>query len=276
MNPILPLPLFPKLDQKLITLLQSLSAEDWQRQTISPLWKVHDVALHLLAGNIRALSMLRDGSSGVKPGNIGSYQDLVGYLNQLNADWIVAMRRVSPNVLIDLLETTGRQYIAFLETLDPFGTASFSVAWAGEDKSANWFHIAREYTEKWHHQQQIRLAVGQAEALYTKEYYFPYLDTSMRALPHHYRAIKGKKDDTLKFTVMGEGGGDWYLQSDGHRWSLKAAPEHEPICAVRIADTLAWRIFTKGIAKTEAEKQVVITGRADLGAHILDMLAVMA
>jgi hypothetical protein len=55
-----------------------------------------------------------------------------------------------------------------LKELDPFAEAIFSVGWAGEEKSLNWFHIAREYTEKWHHQQQIRLAVGQ-EQICTQE-----------------------------------------------------------------------------------------------------------
>ena len=31
---------------------------------------------------------------------------------------------------------------------------------AGEAVSANWFDVAREFTERWHHQQQIRLAIG--------------------------------------------------------------------------------------------------------------------
>jgi hypothetical protein len=35
------------------------------------------------------------------------------------------------------------------------------VAWAGEAESKNWFHVARDYSEKWHHQQQIREAVSQ-------------------------------------------------------------------------------------------------------------------
>ena len=46
---------------------------------------------------------------------------------------------------------------------DPDAPAVFSVAWAGEDKSAHWFDVAREYTEKWHHQQQIRDAVGRPD-----------------------------------------------------------------------------------------------------------------
>jgi hypothetical protein len=42
---------------------------------------------------------------------------------------------------------------------DPFAMAPYGVSWAGEEKSANWFDTAREFTERWHHQQQIRLAV---------------------------------------------------------------------------------------------------------------------
>ena len=45
-------------------------------------------------------------------------------------------------------------------TLPSHGRAIFSVAWAGESESENWFDVARDYTERWHHQQQIRDAVG--------------------------------------------------------------------------------------------------------------------
>ena len=183
MNTIPTLHLFPILDSKLIELLKSLSKEDWNKQSIAPLWKVKDIAAHLLDGNIRTLSMLKDNYYGESAKNIDSYQDLVRYLNRLNSDWIAAMKRVSPAILIELLESTGKQYHDYLCTLPPFDKAAFSVAWAGEEESQNWFHIAREYTEKWHHQQQIRLAVGRENELYSKELYFPYLQTSMRALP---------------------------------------------------------------------------------------------
>lgn len=276
MEPIFTIDLLPKIDKKLLEVLRSLSPDDWQKQTLAPLWKVHDVALHLLDGNIRTLSLLRDGYLGVKPTEINTYQDLVAYLNQLNADWIVAMRRLSPAVLVDLLEHTGQQYTHYLAQLDSFAPATFSVAWAGESTSPNWFHIAREYTEKWHHQQQIRLAVGQEAALYTREYYHPYLDTSVRALPHHYRTVKGNKKEAIKFSILGEGGGVWYLESNGQAWVLKAAIDTDPICEVQIDGQIAWRIFTKGITKQAAAESLVVKGRQDLGLKIVDMLAVMA
>lgn len=76
--------LFPLLDTMLINLLRSLTDEEWNTQTIAKLWKVKDVASHLLDGNLRLLSISRDGYFGEKTGDIGSYQDLVSYLNNLN------------------------------------------------------------------------------------------------------------------------------------------------------------------------------------------------
>ena len=84
--PIDVVPLLPLLDQKLMLLLKSLSPKDWHRQTIAKLWTVKDVVAHLLDGNIRVLSMLRDAYNGEVPPTINSYQDLVDFLNGLNAD----------------------------------------------------------------------------------------------------------------------------------------------------------------------------------------------
>jgi hypothetical protein len=81
--------------------------------------------------------MLRDGYKGDPPANINTYHDLVSYLNRLNADWVKAMRRLSPVLLIDWLEKSGSEYTAFLQTLDPFEQSAFSVAWAGEEASLN-------------------------------------------------------------------------------------------------------------------------------------------
>ena len=47
-DPILCAHLLRKVDLPLIDLLQSLSSEEWNLQTIAPRWKVRDVAAHLL------------------------------------------------------------------------------------------------------------------------------------------------------------------------------------------------------------------------------------
>ncbi|MDX2303437.1 MAG: maleylpyruvate isomerase N-terminal domain-containing protein [Microscillaceae bacterium] len=276
-KPIFLADLFPILDQKLIQLLKSLSDEDWQKQTLAPAWKVKDVATHLLDGNMRTLSMLRDGYFGESSGEINSYKDLVAFLNRLNADWVSAMRRLSPKILVELLEEYGKQYCDFIKNLDPFEKAAFSVGWAGESESLNWFHIAREYTEKWHHQQQIRFAVGQEKELYEKTFYFPYLDTSMRALPHHYRDTKANPGDSVQFSVLGKGGGDWFLYfQENQEWTLVTESETPVICKVSIPGEITWRIFSKGISREDALYCSEIEGQEKLGIPIFDMLAVMA
>lgn len=272
-DPILIIDRIPVLDNKLIALLETLTREDWKKQTIAPKWKVEDVVLHLLDGNIRTLSIHRDGYFGVAPERINSYDDLLSYLNQLNADWIKAAKRMSPNLVIALLKITNEQVANFLKTIDPFAPAVFSVAWAGEKTSFNWFHWAREYTEKWHHQQQIRLAVGKEQELYTRELYYPHLDTSMRALPYHYRNFPGKKEELLSFEITGDGGGIWHLYHDGIKWVQVQATETGKN-KITIEGEIAWRLFTKGIAKEQAN--IKVQGNQQAAEHLLSMLTVMA
>lgn len=279
MPPEIPIPtvhLFPKLDQFLLDFLRSLSLPDWEKQTIVPHWTIKDIAAHLLDGNLRTLSISRDQHFGEQPNPIESYGDLVAYLNRLNADWVKAFKRVSPTLLIELLELTGAQYNTYLSTLNPYTPAIFSVAWAGEEESKNWFHIAREYTEKWHHQQQMRLAMGQEEVLYAPDLYFPYLDTSMRALPHHYRNVEAATGAMIAFAVKGVPNAQWHLQRGENAWVLSKTLDQSPIASVSIDGTIAWRMLTKGIAKAEAAKRVEIEGEQKLGAVVIDMLAVMA
>lgn len=276
LEPIFITDLFYKIDEKLIEVLSSLAENEWNNQSVAPLWTIKDIAVHLLDGNIRTLSMARDGYFGVQPENVYSYQDLINYLNKLNADWVIAMKRISPNVLVELLTSTGKQYCDYITQLNPFDKAVFSVGWAGETESRVWFHVAREYTEKWHHQQQIRLAVTKERELYAREFYWPYLETSMRALPHHYHCVAGNEGDMIQFVITGEGGGVWNLYRENSQWALVKEDTAQPLCKVIIEGTIAWRLFTKGVSKHEARNYVTIEGKQEIGEMIFDMLAVMA
>jgi Mycothiol maleylpyruvate isomerase N-terminal domain len=274
--PIQTLPLFAELDRLLLDFLRTLSPQEWEAQTLAPRWKVMDVALHLLDGNLRTLSMLRDGYFGVAPtGDMGTHTGLVAFLNQLNADWITATRRLSPAVVLGLLEQTGREFCAFLPTLDPWAPAAFAVAWAGQDESANWFHVAREYTEKWHHQQQIRQAVGRGEdALLTPALYRPYLQTSMHALPHHYRTVLAPEGTRLRLRLTGPVADDWQLVRTADHWQL--TPDRStPDATVTIDGAVAWRLLSNELDAATAARYVRVEGEQWLGEKILDLVAVM-
>ncbi len=268
--------LFPQLDAKLIEVLRTLSDKDWQKPTLAYPWCVKDVAVHLLDGNLRTLSMLRDGYFGTSGPEINSYRELVEYLNKLNAEWVLAMKRLSPRIVIELLEQTGKQYSAYLKTLNPMSKAAFSVAWAGENESLNWFHIAREYTEKWHHQQQIRATLGKENELYNGKLFQPYLETSMRALPFHYRNAKEPAGTVIKFIVKGETDYEWFLHSDGDTWKLRQATDLNPTSEITMSKEVSWRIFTKAITPEEARKEIMSKGNKQLAEKVVDMVAVMA
>ena len=149
-DPILCAHLLRKVDQQLIDLLRSLTPSEWDLQTIAPLWKVRDVAAHLLDTALRKLSMVRD-SCYLEPVDIRSPQDVITLVNRLNREGVTVYRRLSSTVLIDMLEMVCDQSARFHECLDPFGPAAFNVSWAGEETSLNWFDTARELTERWHH-----------------------------------------------------------------------------------------------------------------------------
>src|SRR5690349_7527168 len=101
MEPISPLytaDLFPPLYEELHGLLHGLAPEDWQRPTIAGAWQVRDVVAHLLDGDLRKLSAYRDGHVPPPPEPIHGYEDLVHFLNGLNAEWVGAARRLSPRL----------------------------------------------------------------------------------------------------------------------------------------------------------------------------------
>jgi uncharacterized protein (TIGR03083 family) len=273
--PIHVLPLFPVLDQCLTELLRSLSPADWQRPTLARKWTVKDVAAHLLDGNLRSLSMLRDGYFGEAPDDPDSYDGLLTFLNRLNADWVRAARRLSPAILIELLAQSGAEYTAFLAMLDPAAPAAFAVAWAGETESANWFHIAREYTEKWHHQQQIHAAVGRP-GLLTEELLGPVIETFMRGLPHAYRNVAAPVGTVVRVRLE-EMRGEWQLVKASAAWQLRPLDARAlPAAEVTLRPDTAWRLFTKALSPVEARAQVRLAGSERLGEAALRLVAVMA
>ncbi|HYS22984.1 MAG TPA: maleylpyruvate isomerase N-terminal domain-containing protein [Candidatus Eisenbacteria bacterium] len=274
MRPILTAHLFPKLDAMLLELLRSLTAEDWEKQTVSPKWKVKDVAAHLLDTPLRGVSIARDGYLPEAP-RISSSVELAAYINRLNEEGVRLYRRLSPAVLISLMQVASQLLAEYHRSRDPDGNAPYGVSWAGEEKSANWFDTAREFTERWHHQQQIRLAVNKP-GIMTRELYHPVLDCFLRALPFTYRTVSAKPGTYVQINVSGECGGSWYLSRAEPGWQLTEEPLGDKLSETTIPQEIAWRIFTKGIDRESALPQVKIWGDTQLGLHALQVISIVA
>jgi uncharacterized protein (TIGR03083 family) len=274
MKPIMTAHLVPVVEAHLVDLLRSLTPSEWELQTLAPAWKVKDVAAHLLDTQLRKLSRVRDGYAPGSPPSFASHDDFLAFIDRLNREGVEMYGRLSPAVLISMMEIASRESAAFHQALDPMAEAGFGVSWAGETKSLNWFDTARELTERWHHQQQIRLATSRS-GIMTRELYYPVLDCFMRALPFKYRDRPGEAGTHLRVNVSGECGGSWFLYRDEERWVQVETPEGRQASETTIPQDIAWRIFTKGIDRESAAAQVSVTGDRGLGAHVLSMVAIV-
>lgn len=267
-------PLFGPLHEELVRLLSGLSAGDWERPTVAGTWRVRDVAAHLLDTDLRRISSQRDGWALPVDPPVAGWADLVKLLNGLNARWVEATRRLSPRVLNELLTYSGRELAAVVATLDPDAPAPFSVLWADQTVSTNWFDLGREYTEKWHHQAQIRLAVG-AAPLDGRRFFHPVLAFSMHALP---RALDGEEapDGTaVSVIVTGEAGGAWSAVRAAAGWRLFEGEAPSPAARLAMEGETAWRLLYNALSTEEARLGVKAEGDARLVAAVLRARSVM-
>jgi uncharacterized protein (TIGR03083 family) len=272
-EPILVVQLFPELRGHLLGLLEGLSAEEWNLPTAARLWSVKDIALHLLGGDVGILSRKRDGFK--QPGrSLEKWEDLVAFINELNQTWLQATRRLSPRVLCDLLAHTGPQAEAYFASLDPFGLGD-PVSWVGGDAASVWLDIAREYTERWHHQQQIRDAAGRP-GLYAPRLFAPVLEAFVRALPHTFRDIAAAENTRVQLRLEGEAGGVWCLRKDAKGWELLVGETEKPSAEVTLKSADAWKVFTRGLSEQQARERARIRGDESLGAKVLQTVSVIA
>jgi uncharacterized protein (TIGR03083 family) len=267
LDPILVAPLFQPLNDELVALLRGLSAEEWTAPTVCAGWSVKDIAAHLLDTALRRLSSHRDHHQRTEEVNGG----LVQIVNFLNREWVSTARRLSPEVLTDMLDRYGRQMAEYFATIDPYGPAQWAVSWAGEEKSPMWFDVARELTERWHHQQQIRDAVGRPP-LYESRFFVPVIDTFMRALPFTYRAVDAPAGTSLAFEIADVG--NWFLHR-GSAWTLSREGNGTPAATVSMSGDTAWRLFTKGLSREVARTRVEITGERQYGEQVFSTLAII-
>lgn len=275
-RPILIADLFPGLGTELIGLLRSLEDEQWRLPTVCAGWTVQDIAAHLLDTACRRLSMGRDGHRPPPPAKpFDGYGGLVAFLNDLNARWVTAMRRLSPRLLTDFLEFVEPRLAEHLRSLDPWAPALFPVDWAGESESRSWFDVARELTERWHHQQQIRLAVG-APPLNDPYLSGPVLETFLRALPHRYRDVEAPEGTSLVVRIEGRVPYSYTLRHEGTGWALLRGEASEPAARIVLAEEPAWLLLTKGLTGDAARAQTGVEGDERLTAPFFGTLAVMA
>jgi uncharacterized protein (TIGR03083 family) len=264
--------LFPEERAQLLSLLTGLRGDQWALPTVCPGWSVRDIALHLLGDDLGRLSRGRDHfSSQLEP---ITDEGIVDVVNRLNDVWVTATRRLSPAVLCDLLRVSGEWTRAYFATLD-LDALGEPVSWAGPEHAPVWLDVAREYTERWHHQQQIRDALG-APGLFYRPLFAPVLETFVHALPHTFRDVDAADGSSVVLRISGDSGGEWSIVREDSRWHLYIGAQEAPSASVSINQTLAWQLFTRGLSPEDARRSATIDGDQRLGMHVLAMVSVIA
>lgn len=276
LQPIETAHLIREVDELLIPLLRGLQPEDWGKPTVGH-WTVRDVVAHLLDSAVRRLSLDRDRHQPPAPDrDLSDYRELVGYLNDLNAIWVKAAERLSPQVMTDLLAQICPQVADYFETLDPEAEALFPVSWAGEVSSKVWMDVAREFTERWHHQQQIREAVG-ASGIDQERYVRPLLETFIRALPRSYASLEAPAGSSLRVRITDLKDLEWVLRRIPGSWQLGVVEQDlKTDASIDVSSAVAWRLFTKGLSGPEARRSARLVGDREIIEPFFSTLAIMA
>lgn len=272
-QPLLVADLFSGLLEELLGVLRSLDEEQWQRATACPGWSVHDVALHLLADDAGILSGQRDGYYPARR-QIAEWEELVAFINERNERWVTATRRISPRLIVDLLAFTGPQVTAFFQSRDPFAMGG-PVNWAGPQPAPVWLDLAREYTERWLHQQHIREGAGVA-LLDEPRYLRPVLATFVHALPVAYAGTAAPEGAVAALVIPGPAGGVWAVRREGEQWRLYQGGAEGAAVSVSLPAERAWRLFTRGISPEAGRAAAEIDGDERLAAPLFEVVSIIA
>jgi hypothetical protein len=276
MKPLTPVhtaALFPALHAELIGLLRGFDAGAWEQPTIAPPWRVRDVVAHLLDGDLRKLSGGRDGHP-MTDRAICSFADVVALINEMNAAGVSYAKRLSPRVLTDLLEITGAWVSDYVAALAPHADAHIPVAWAGEHRSENWMDTGREYTERWHHQMQIREAVG-APPLFEQRWFQPVLDLSVRAFCRAYGDVPAAEGTAVVFEVNADDDYVWSVVREASGWRVARGGAAHAAAIVRVDRDTAWKLLYNALSPETVAPRVTITGERALVEPMLRARSVM-
>jgi uncharacterized protein (TIGR03083 family) len=275
LSPIDTRALFRPVSAELVALLRGLRHADFERPTVAGVWTVRDILAHLVDLTFRRLSFHRDGMPPPPPPRpITSEREFVEFINWLNAQWVSSARRFSPRVLTDLFERASSDLADWFEALPLEAPALFGVSWAGEQTSEGWFDIGREFTELWHHQEQIRMAVG-ARPLSDPRYLRAVIAVSVRGLPHAFRDVAAGPGETVFVDVTGPAGGQWTLTRQAGNWQLSGGEPAAATARVQVPDDAAWKLLFNALSEAEAARAIRIDGRAELAAPLLKARSVI-
>lgn len=245
----------------LLSILDALAADDWQQGTPCPGWTVHDLALHLLGDDFGVLSILRDGHGAPLPAH--SAVSLAEAIDELNESWIRAgAGRLSPRMLRGLLSWSGDETHHFFAAVAYDAPSPMGVSWAGASPSPHVLEVARRYTERWLHQQQLREATSRGpltDPILTRVL----VQALAHCLPVAYADTPAPAGAAVRFEVTDFPTLRIGLRREGTGWRLVPGREvSEADCTIAAPAEPLWRAWTTNGAAAELRAAATVQGSA--------------
>ena len=270
-RPIAVGPVFRADRAALLALLTELSPREWTLPTVCAGWDVRDVALHVLGGDLGNISRRRDGVRAAEP---GPGETLGALRARLNQQWVETARRLSPRLTVELLAMAGPLIADVFDALNPDALGG-PVSWAGAGPAPVWLDVAREYMERWVHQQHIRDAVrraGQGEARFSA----PVIAASMHALPKALAAHAEPEGTVLVVEIEGDAGGEWSVVREPGGWTLYEGAGRDARTSISVPADVWWRVVTLGMTPGDAWRKATTGGEPSLARAALGAVAIIA
>ena len=203
---------------RLNDLLAGLRRADWQRPSPCPGWSILGLCGHLLGDDFGLLARHRDHHYGTPPPAGATESEFVAWLDEMQAEWVGAARRLSPRLITDLLQWTGPQIAGTFRREDPRARTA-SVSWRSGPVPA-WLDQARELSEYWIHRQQLLQGLGRPSDL-RADLAGPVLDGLRWAYPCRLAQAPPRPGDTVTIAVTGPVTVTWHLVAAGHWMALR-------------------------------------------------------
>jgi len=233
---------------RLLALLATVEDAAWHLPTPCPEWDVLGLCRHLVGDDLAVLSWHRDGHRGTSPPDGVTPEGFIGWLDELQIEWVRAARRISPRLVTELLGWTGPMVADVLRAAAA-SPRTAHVSWASSDPVPAWLDHARELSEYWLHRQQLQSALGHDSDL-RADVLAPVLDALRWAYPFRLDEAGLDVDGTVTVEVTGEVTTTWHLARIGleRRWGFVGAPASAPLAVVSMSTEQAWRLLSNNLA----------------------------
>lgn len=233
----------------LVDLLTTVADEEWQQPTPCPEWTVLGLCCHLVGDDFSLLSRHRDGYHGTPAPEGLAEAEFIEWIDKLQIEWVHAARRLSPRLVVDLLDWAGPHLVDVFEQQDPEARTA-SVSWAGPDPVPVSLDQVRELSEYWIHRQQLLQALSRPPDL-RADLLGPILDGLRWAYPYRLAAIGAQPGDFVSIEITGPVTASWLLVATGETWTFRTEPASRHVANLSMTTDQAWRLLTNNLPADE-------------------------